>query len=287
MSKKHKCEYCDKTFSSPQSKCNHKTIKHKNYVPPEVVNSNVCTYCNKEYSNRSSLIRHLDLYCKTKTQLINKIINEKKIKCTKSNTIISQLTNNINTQNNNSNNTIINNNINININPINEPNINKFKLLDICNIFDEQFNIILKLIELTYFNENFEENHSFYVSNLQGEYVNTFNSSENTTTKLKKYFFDELFSFTLKQIKSLYNKYKDKLFEIEKQVEIQEKIAALEEMRIENSHTYKSYLKLINVLAYDKKDVIINTFNKLKQLECLDKNDLTDDKIIWDRNIDI
>jgi hypothetical protein len=79
MSKKHKCEYCDKTFSSPQSKCNHKTIKHKNYVPIEVVNnSNVCTYCNKEYSNRSSLNRHLESYCKTKTQLINKIINEKK-----------------------------------------------------------------------------------------------------------------------------------------------------------------------------------------------------------------
>jgi uncharacterized Zn-finger protein len=73
MSKKHKCEYCDKTFSSPQSKCNHKTIKHKNYVPIEIINnnSNVCTYCNKEYSNRSSLTRHLESYCKTKTQLIN------------------------------------------------------------------------------------------------------------------------------------------------------------------------------------------------------------------------
>ena len=56
-------------------------------------------------------------------------------------------------------------------------------------------------------------------------------------------------------------------------------------MRNENNHTYKSYLKLINVLAYDKKDLVINTWTKLKQLELLDLNK-DPDEIIWDRNID-
>jgi hypothetical protein len=62
-------------------------------------------------------------------------------------------------------------------------------------------------------------------------------------------------------------------------MDIQEKIVALEDMRNENNHSYKSYLKLINVLAYDKKDIIINTWTKFKQLELLDKDN--DDEIIW------
>jgi hypothetical protein len=180
----------------------------------------------------------------------------------------------------------------LNINPYKNPNMNNFELLDICNIFDQEFNMVLKLIEVTYFNEKIEENHCFNVTNLQGEYVNT-----NETTKLKKYFFDELFGVILERVKLLYKKYKNKLFEIPKQLEIQEKIQALEDMRNDNSNSYKSYLKLINVLAYDKKDIIINTWcvssktrptasaKKLKQLESLDKNN--SDEIIWDRNIDV
>jgi len=249
---KYKCDFCDKIFSSRQSKCNHTHIKHKDQLINKVNNNN-CKYCNKTFTTQAKLNRHNKTNCK-----------------------------NINTTNN-ININIINNIINIqNINSYCKPCIDSFNLLDICNIFDEEFNMILKLIEITYFNDKIEENHSFYVSNLHGIYVNTY-SCQESNTKLKKYFFDELFTMILNRIKLLYSKYKNKLFEIPKQVEIQEKIQALEDMKKENNHTYKSYLKLINVLAYDKKDLIINTWTKLKQLESCDPN--TDFDIIWDRNI--
>jgi len=157
--------------------------------------------------------------------------------------------------------------------------MNNFNLLDICNIFEHEFNMVLKLIEVTYFNKKLEENHCFNVSNLRGEYVNTTES-----TKLKKYFFDELFGIILKRVKVLYKKYKNKLFEIPKQLKIQEKIEALEDIRNQNTPSYKSYLKLINVLAYDKKDIVNNTWNKLKNKQILNKSN---DDIIWDRNIEI
>jgi len=241
MEKKIICKICNKFFSSYQSKSNHNKQFHRNNEQIIKENNITCNYCNKILSNKSSLTRHQKSYCKS-------ILN-----------IVNNITINNNIQN------IQNNNL-IQINPYNKPREN-FTLLDICNIFDKEFSMILKLIETTYFNEHIEDNHTFYVSNLQGPYINTVDD-----TKLKKYFFDELFGISLERIKLLYKTYKNKLFEIPKQVEIQEKIKALEDMRSENNHNYKSYLKLINVLAYDKKDLVINTWTKLKQLELLDDN---------------
>jgi hypothetical protein len=275
MDKKYKCNLCDKCFSSSQSRSNHKNIKHKNDKLNKENNKISCTYCNIFFCNKSSLTRHLKSRCKLKNDMLNKIINEKNninpIKINQNITI------NNNIQNNYQNNLL-------SINSINTPNTKSFLNIDICAIFDKEFDMILKLIERTYFNSNIEENHTFYVSNLQGQYLNVYNNEDNTT-QLKKYFFDELFGISLDRIKMLYKEYGKKLFELPKQVEIKEKIATLEDMRNENNHTYKSYLKLINVLAYDKKDLVMNTWTKLKQIELLDTNK-DPDEIIWDRNID-
>lgn len=279
MNKKYKCELCEKFFSSSQSRSNHKNIKHKNILPIEE-NSLCCTYCNTIFCNKSSLTRHLKSRCKIKNEIINKVINEKdKLEKKIDNKVNITINNNINNIQNNYQNNILN------INPIDKPNTHRLLNMDICTIFDKEFDMILKLIERTYFNSSIEENHTFYVSNLQGQYINVYNNEDNTT-QIKKFFFDELFSISLDRIKTLYKEYGKKLFELPKQVEIKEKIATLEDMRNENNHTYKSYLKLINVLAYDKKDLIMNTWTKLKQMELMDTNK-DPDEIIWDRDIDL
>jgi len=285
MEKKYKCNFCDKVFSSSQSKCNHISIYHKDEKNKQ---SNIteikCIHCNKIFTLKSSLSRHLKNNCKIKNNFIKNISNENIIENENENKDIILdkdiledkqciFNDKVNITINN-----IQNNI-ININPYKNPNMNNFNLLDICNIFEHEFNMVLKLIEVTYFNKKLEENHCFNVSNLRGEYVNTIES-----TKLKKYFFDELFGIILKRVKVLYKKYKNKLFEIPKQLKIQEKIEALEDIRNQNTPSYKSYLKLINVLAYDKKDIVNNTWNKLKNKQILNKSN---DDIIWDRNIEI
>jgi hypothetical protein len=269
MSKKYKCELCEKFFSSSQSRSNHKNIKHKDTLLIKD-NNLCCTYCNTNFCYKSSLTRHLKLRCKIKNEIINKVTNEKNKLDTIDNKVNITINNIQNIQNN------------IIINSIDKPNTNQLLNVDICAIFDKEFDMILKLIERTYFNSNIEENHTFYVSNLQGQYLNVYNNNDSTT-KIKNFFFDELFNISLDRIKTLYREYGKKLFEVLKQVEIKEKIATLEDMRNENNHTYKSYLKLINVLAYDNKDLIINTWTKLKQIELMDTNkDLNE--IIWDRN---
>ena len=263
--KKYNCRYCNKILGTVKSRWYHEKTFH-NELKIEKKNNdngdNKCIICNKSFSTKGSLKRHNTNICT--------VLNNKQIQTNNSSGNIIIINNIQNQQNNNT----------ININPYNNPNIESLNLIDICNIFDEEFNMVLKLIEITYFNNKLEENHSFYVSNLKGDHVNTL-----STTKLKKYFFDELFSLILIRIKNLYDKYKNRLFEYPKQVEIQEKIQALEDMRNENNHTYKSYLKLMNILAYDKKDLVINSWTKVKPSVCNDLNDDNDEEIVWDLNV--
>lgn len=153
-------------------------------------------------------------------------------------------------------------NNNIIINNYKNPNINNFILMDICYIFDKEHNMILSFIEKTYFNKNIEENMSFYVSNLSGDFL-TCCDNQKIVKKLKKHFFDDLFYDVIKQIELLYEKYKSQLFELEKQVQIQHKIQYLKNMKIECNQIYKSYIKLINILAYNNKELVINTFSKI------------------------
>jgi hypothetical protein len=133
-----------------------------------------------------------------------------------------------------------------------------------------------------------KENHSFCVSNLNGEYAKIFDSENNENIKMKKYLFDEIFTLMINKIKLLYSKYKKKLFEVPKQKEIQEKIKALESMQNERLPTYKSYLKLINVLAYNKKDIVNDTWEKIRN----NKQKIKDEKldkmnIVWDADVEI
>ena len=240
----YECNYCNKYFSSYQSKSNHVNVKHKNYFIKK--NNFKCDYCNSSFTLKYSLERHIKSRCQViKNQTINS----------------NNYSNNINSNNM----TTINN---ITINSYKNPNTSDFSLLEICNIFDEQFNIVLKLIETTYFNEKLEENHSFYVSNINGNYLQTFNNQ----IELKKYVFDDIFTIVLNTVKILFKKYKNKLFELPKQIEIKDKIKALEDIHNEKSHTYKSYIKLINALAYNKKEMVINVWYKLKKIEQDDPN---------------
>ena len=134
------------------------------------------------------------------------------------------------------------------------------------------------MLEITYFNKKIEGNHCFNVSNMNGDYVNVLEKNE-VGIQLKKYFFDELFNISLERIKLLYKTYKNKLFEQPKQKEIQIKIKALEEMRISNSSIYKKYIKLINILAYNNKEVVTTTWNK--------KHRMDDVEITWDDDVSI
>jgi uncharacterized C2H2 Zn-finger protein len=67
------CKYCDKTFSSIQSKCNHVNKFHQKEYNKDKDESHklVCRKCNKIFSSRSSLNRHKRTICLNKENIIN------------------------------------------------------------------------------------------------------------------------------------------------------------------------------------------------------------------------
>jgi uncharacterized Zn-finger protein len=100
MENSYSCKYCQKIFSSSQSKCNHISIYHKteklnknkinilNVKQTKNINNNVntkllidtknknnfiCQYCDKGFTLKSSLTRHMNCRCKIKNEIINKI----------------------------------------------------------------------------------------------------------------------------------------------------------------------------------------------------------------------
>jgi len=248
--KNFNCRYCNKKYKSINSRWFHEKNKHnKEKIDKKENNNNLdeCCFCKKTFVNKYSKNRHIKI-CKNKDIIVENIKPKNQIQ-------------NINIT--------INNNKSIIINSYKEPDISNFSLLDICNIFDEEFNHMLKLIEITYFNNKLKENHCFFVSNLKGDHVSVLKDNIQTI-ELKKYFFDEIFNVSLVKIKKLYLKYKNKLFENEKQIEIEEKIKAFENLQYVNVPTYKSYIKLINILAYNKKNIIQDTWLKDYNIKNID-----------------
>ena len=75
--KKYICQFCNKLYSSYQSKFNHITKFHKD-IKKEPQNKKIndnfkCQYCNKNFTLKSSLTRHMKCRCKVKKKIINKI----------------------------------------------------------------------------------------------------------------------------------------------------------------------------------------------------------------------
>ena len=121
-----KCPHCDKIFSSINSKCNHVKLYHSDIVIEKKTKPNICNNCNKEFSSISSLNRHKRTICKNTSA-----------------TTINNINNNTNSHNNSHNTTINVQNI-ITINPYKSPNTDNLTLLDICDIFEKEFQMILK-----------------------------------------------------------------------------------------------------------------------------------------------
>jgi len=69
---KFPCKYCNKEYSSKQSRTNHCSLYHREYInnnhqKPPILKKNQCEFCNKIFSRIDSLSRHINLNrCKKK-----------------------------------------------------------------------------------------------------------------------------------------------------------------------------------------------------------------------------
>ena len=244
--------------------------------PPEIIlktrNKLSCEYCSKILSRIDNLKVHEEK-CKLKNTskivILEKTIEEMKAENNKINILeskIKKLENNtmkkvINNYNNCGN--MITNNKLI-INKIGTENLLELKNTEITDIFNKEIESVILFIELINFNERLPENHSFCTTSLESKYLSTYNSETNTIDKdRKKYFFDKLLDTSIKRLEILYNSNKKKIAET-RQKQIEENINNLKKMK-ESSFSNKIMKEMINklnLLSYNKKEIVKNTWAK-------------------------
>ena len=264
-----RCIPCNKVYKDNSGLWKHNKNKHGN-VPQNLLknpqissilpqkssilpqNKIICEYCNKGYSRQDNYKRHL-LKCKIKIQKIaeeknNKLEIEKlkkdfeKLKKTRTNKII-------NIQNNNCN----NDNRKLTICKPGNEDINSLTNTEKQLIKAQELNSILSLVDHLNFNDRLPHYQNFYVSAINDKYVNTIDEKTNNVIKrLKNELFDEILHSHMKKLEIMSQG--DKKFQI-----ILTKLKDI--IYIRNGR--KEFIKQINMLSYNKRDMVIKSWYKL------------------------
>ncbi len=271
------CEPCNKNYKSYQSLWNHNNKFHKNNKleqPNKKIQNNICNNCNKKFTTKKNLIYHTTNVCHSsnedtsakiiesnnkKTSMLEKQIEKlhQKIQVLEAATYISKAT-----INGNVNNGTINNNI-IYINKIGNENISELTDKEIRDIFDKKIESLIKFIQVLNFNERLPSNHNFCSTSLEGQYLKIYNTDKsNEENERKKYFFEDLLSRSVNKMEELYKKYKNK-FNKNKQSQIEDDIQTLKDIKNKdmNDSLLKEMLKKLNLLSYNYKEIVLNTWN--------------------------
>lgn len=253
-------------------KQNNQNIQDKSYL---------CRKCKKNFEYFQNRWRHEKKCDKTTTIVNNDLTNQisqiqKDINQLKNNKpVINKIVKNYN------NGTYVNGNVvngsnnnKITINKIGTENILELNDTEVTDIFNKEIEGVIKLIEFVNFNERLPSNHSFCTTALDSPYLSTYNTETKTVDKDRKtYFFDDLFTKAIERQEILYKNNKDK-FNSTKRKQIEENIENLRAIKNSdfNNKIVKELMKKLNLLTYNKRTIVQNTWSR-------DKNDSdTDDE---------
>ena len=271
-----KCTICKKDYKSYQSLWNHNKKFHDNinnqtndynnqsndYTNNETKKLYSCSKCKKEYTHFQNRWRHEKTCNKVNTEtLINNGLAAIQQTC---NILTKKITNleKKSTKKYINNGTIVNGQNKMIINKTGTENVLELNDKEVTDIFNKEIEGVIKLIEFVNFNERLPSNHSFCSTALDSPYLSTYNIETNTIDKdRKKYFFDDLFSRAVERQEILYKNNKTK-FTSEKRKQIEDNIENLKKIRNYdfNNKIVKEIMKKLNLLSYNKRNIIRNTW---------------------------
>lgn len=291
----YNCNICNKDYASYQSLWIHKNKFHSNKknneksegksdenLEEKLEENNKCKQykcklCNKVYNNRQSKYVHQkkcngnnnDELSKLKDQINKLSIELKEIKT--NNKATNNIINNNITNNNmtNSNNTINNNNTyNIIINKYGSENLFELTDHEMLDLLENNINNILYYLEFVNFNKKRPQNHSFCVTALNDRHISVIDNDTNKINKSsKKFAFDNLLIYGIKNITKLYNSNKNKIPYKKRQIieDNIEKLKMYQKMPY-NDYLKKQLIKNFNMLAYNKRDMVLKTWDNNREI---------------------
>ena len=256
------CSLCNKNYKSytglwlhnKKTETNNKETNNKesdnNKTEIETNKIFPCRYCNSNYKFKQSRWKH-EQVCKNETISLKKqieILTKKVDDLSKTRQTV--------TINNNTNNTII-------INGIGKEDISFLSLEDKQNIMKAGLNSIFKLIEKLNFNTNKPENHNFCVTSINDKHASVINPDNNKIIKAEKSsLFDTVAINNFKKLESIAN---NPDFTDSENNLYNNEISKLKDMLFINSNGLKIFHSEINLLSYNNKDMILDTWKNMKE----------------------
>jgi hypothetical protein len=264
------CKDCNKEFKTLSGLWKHNKKYHNNnelnitqsnsFRPQnnsKLHNNLQCKFCNKILSRIDNLHRH-EKICKQNINSVNNLTEINKLKKELMNEINKIKSKTINkTINNITNNNLINNNNIINITNIGTENINDLTKYEKNNICNSNVNAITTLIDNMFFNYRLPNNHKIYNSALNNKHINIIENNK-IVKKKKTVVYDIMFTPCVKMIESILVLNKKNIKDCKEIIDFYHTMPIHKKLM-------KAYHDEVNLMSYNKKDLILNTWNKLLQ----------------------
>jgi hypothetical protein len=230
--KQYSCKHCAKLFSFNQSRWVHQKncqLKHEQAIIANKIESATMT----ELKNEIKML-------KLKPTIQNNIINDNKV--------INNYTQNI----------VISNSPGFE--PIEHLTIEQKKF-----IMNKGLSSLMYLIETTNFDKSKPENHSYCVTALNDKHASMVDTKTNSIIKTdKNELYDKVLIGSLSKLEKLSA---DPAFVTEEKIKYIETVDRLKNVLFVNKKGTKKYYSEINLLSYNNKDLIQETWNGLKKLD--------------------
>ncbi len=254
------CQNCHKIYKSRVGLWKHNKI----CVPKVVEKKYICTFCHKNFSCRQSKWTH-EKTCKAKKEQIT-ASESATIKELKNELKILKLQPTI--QNNIINDNRIINNYTQNIVISNSPGFEPIDHLTIEQkkfIMNKGLSSLIYLIETTNFDKLKPENHSYCVTALNDKHASMIDTKTNSIIKAdKNELYDKVLAGSISKLEKLSA---DPAFSIEEKTKYIETVERLKNVLFVHKKGIKKYYSDINLLSYNNKDLIQETWNGLKKLD--------------------
>jgi hypothetical protein len=260
----YNCDLCKTTYKSYQSLWNHNNKFHKHNEIQLVDNNKQvedkkysCTKCKKSFKHFQSRWRH-EKSCEVNEINIIDTINEMKTKISQLETKPSIVNYNTTHNTNNTQNIII-------ASPPGLETIENINSQQKKFIMNKGLSSLLYLIETTNFDKNAPQNHSYCVTALNDKHASMIDTKTNSIVKTEKVeLFDKVLAGSLKKLEQFSN---DKSFTSKERTEFIDVVERLKNILFNEKRGIKKYYNEINLLSYNNKDLILDTWDSLKKLD--------------------
>ena len=253
----YNCEICNLIYKTRNGLFKH----NKKYHPTnddKTPKNYMCNYCSKAYITRQSRWMH-EQKCKITTEKKKSLEEQVKLLNVKVQ-ILEQKPNSV--TNNTTNNNITN--IQYVINAPTASSINHLTFDHQKNILNKGLNSLTYLIENVNFNKSIPENHSYCVTGINDKHASVIDEKTNTIVKTNK---DDLYDNVLtSHLELLEQLSKNPKFNKEEKQNYTEKINYLKTSMYQNNKFKKRYKSDINLISYNNKDMIKETWKNLKPI---------------------